>query len=245
MIDSSRVLAIIPARAGSKGLPGKNIRPLRGKPLLAWPIHTANKSKYIDRVVVSTENEEIAKIARIHGAEIPTLRPPEFASDNSPSSDAIIHMIDFLDNQGDNYEYLILLEPTSPLTEPEDVDLALEYLHNNRNYGDFIVSVDEAVKSHPAFAFNLSEHHRLKPYGEADFSMLPRRQELEPLFFLDGSFYISAIDKYKKTLSFVNERTFAHPLPAYKSLEIDTLLDFYLVETVLSNFKDLKSNSES
>ena len=109
------MLAIIPARVGSKGLPGKNIRLLHGKPLLAWPIAAAKASKYVDRVVVSTDSDEFAHIARAHGAEVPVLRPAELAADTSPSSAAVIHMLDLLAAQGFIYEYLVLLSSqTSP-----------------------------------------------------------------------------------------------------------------------------------
>ena len=125
MIDQARVLALIPARSGSKGLPGKNVRMLGGKPLLAWPVEAAKSAKCVDRVVVSTDSAEYGRVASLHGAEVPALRPVELATDTAPSSGFIVHMLDLLETQGDRYEYVVLLEPTSPLTTGEDVDAAV------------------------------------------------------------------------------------------------------------------------
>lgn len=112
-----KILALIPARGGSKGIPKKNIKPLLGKPLITWTIEQAQKSEYISRVFVSTEDKEIASLAEQSGVEIPFLRPEEFAQDKSPTSDAIIHALDMFEKMGENYDIVIILEPTSPLKE--------------------------------------------------------------------------------------------------------------------------------
>lgn len=240
MIGASKVLALIPARAGSKGLPGKNIRPLHGKPLLAWPIAAAKASRYVDKVVVSTDSAEFADIALAHGAEIPTLRPPEFAADTSPSSAAVIHMLDHLAVQGEVFDYLLLLEPTSPLTEGSDIDAAMEALHTNRQDGDALVSVSELVTTHPAFAVKRDEHGRIEPYAAVDFTRLPRRQDIDALYALDGSMYISAVDRYRETLSFCHDRTLSHVMPAYKAHEVDSLIDFICIEAILSHYDQVR-----
>lgn len=240
MIGASKVLALIPARAGSKGLPGKNIRPLHGKPLLAWPIAAAKASRYVDKVVVSTDSAEFADIALEHGAEVPTLRPPEFAADASPSSAAVIHMLDHLAAQGEVFDYLLLLEPTSPLTEGRDIDAAMETLHTKRQDGDALVSVSELVTTHPAFAVKLDEHGRIEPYAAVDFTRLPRRQDINALYALDGSLYISAVDRYRETLSFCHDRTLSHVMPAYKAHEVDSLIDFICIEAILSHYDQVR-----
>lgn len=240
MIGGSRVLALIPARAGSKGLPGKNVRLLHGKPLLAWPIAAGKASRYVDKVVVSTDSEEFARIAREHGAEVPILRPAELAVDTSPSSSAIVHMLDHLASRGDVYDYLILLEPTSPLTEGCDVDAALETLHANRNQGDALVSVAELVTAHPAFAVKRDDRGHIEPYAALDFTRLPRRQDIDPLYALDGSLYISAVDRYRETLSFCHDRTLSHLMPAYKAHEVDSLTDFICIEAILSHYDQVR-----
>lgn len=240
MIGNSKVLALIPARAGSKGLPGKNVRPLRGKPLLAWPIAAAKASQYVDRVVVSTDSAEFSEIARLHGADVPVLRPQELAADTSPSSAAVIHMLDHLASQGEVFDYLLLLEPTSPLTEGSDIDFAMETLHANRQAGDALVSVSELVTMHPAFAVKRDEFGRLEPYAAVDFTRLPRRQDIDALYALDGSLYISAVDRYRETLSFCHNRTLSHVMPAYKAHEVDSLIDFICIEAILSHYEQVR-----
>ncbi len=240
MIGSSKVLALIPARAGSKGLPGKNIRPLLGKPLLAWPIAAAKASQYVDRVVVSTDSAEFSEIARLHGADVPVLRPGVLAADTSPSSAAVIHMLDHLAAHGEVFEYILLLEPTSPLTEGSDIDAALETLHANRQDGDALVSVTELLNSHPAFSVKCGKKGRIEPYAAVDFTRLPRRQDVEPLFALDGSLYISVVDRYREKLSFCHDRTLSHLMPDYKSHEVDSLIDFICIEAILSHYDQFR-----
>ncbi|MBI2307930.1 MAG: acylneuraminate cytidylyltransferase family protein [Rhodocyclales bacterium] len=242
MIGGSKVLALIPARSGSKGLPGKNIRPLHGKPLLAWPIEAAKASRYVDRVVVSTDSEAFARIAREYGAEVPILRPADLAADTSPSSAAVIHMLDYLAVQGHVFDYFVLLEPTSPLTEGSDVNVALETLHARRDQGDALVSVTELVTSHPAFAVKRDDRGRIEPYAAVDFRRLPRRQDIDPLYALDGSLYISAVDRYRETLSFCHDRTLSHLMPAYKAHEVDSLIDFICIEAILSHYDQVCLN---
>ncbi len=241
MIENARILAIVPARSGSKGLPGKNIRMLHGKPLLAWPVAAARGSRYIDKVVISTDSEEYAAIAREHGAEVPCLRPPELAADTAPSSAAVVHMLDALATQGERFDYFVLLEPTSPLTEGSDVDAALEFLVKNRAIGDALVSVSELNSSHPAFAVNRSADGKVSPFSAVDFTRLPRRQDIDPVFALDGSLYISSVESYRRTLSFCHDRTLSHVMPHYKSHEVDDLTDFICIEAILNHYEQVKT----
>ena len=133
MYKNKRILSIIPARGGSKGLPNKNIRPLLGKPLIAWTIEQAKQSKYIDRIIVSTENNEIAEIAKEYGAEIPFIRPKELAMDNTPVLEAILHAMDFLETKNDSHDILLLLECTSPMRYEQDIDGVINKLIDNKN----------------------------------------------------------------------------------------------------------------
>jgi CMP-N,N'-diacetyllegionaminic acid synthase len=243
MIGNARVLALIPARAGSKGLPGKNIRPLHGKPLLAWPIAAARASRYVDRVVVSTDSAEFARIAQQYDAETPFLRPAELAADTAPSSAAVVHALDYLAAQGEHYDYLVLLEPTSPLTEGTDVDAALESLVAQRAVADAIVSVSELVSSHPAFAVNIGPDGRISPYAAVDFTRLPRRQDTEPVYALDGSLYISDVTRYRESLSFCHARTAAHRMPHFKSHEVDDLVDFLCIEAILAHYDEVRAGA--
>lgn len=236
MINGKRILALIPARSGSKGLPGKNIRPLAGHPLLTWPVRAAKASRHVDRVVVSTDSEEFAEIARGAGADVPFLRPPELASDTASSIDVILHAVDFLAAQGEHFDYLVLLEPTSPLTEAGDVDAALEALLANRDNADSLISVGELVHAHPSFAVRLTAEGLLRPVGTENFDQLPRRQDLEPLYFLDGSLYLTDIAALRKERSFCHSRTASIVMPRWKTFEVDDLVDFICIEALLSHF---------
>lgn len=238
MIQGSRVLALIPARSGSKGLPGKNIRPLGGVPLVAWPISAALASRHVDRVVVSTDSEEYADIACRFGADVPVLRPAEFASDRAPSSAAVLHMLDHLASQGEVYDYFVLLEPTSPLTEGADIDAALAALLARDGRETALVGVSELATSHPAFAVARdAESGRISPHLGGDFGNLPRRQDLQPVFALDGSLYISQVAAYREHLGFCHSQTLGHVMPHHKSLEVDDLVDFVCIQALVDHLK--------
>jgi CMP-N,N'-diacetyllegionaminic acid synthase len=241
MIEGKRVLALVPARSGSKGLPMKNVRLLHGKPLLSWPIDAARHSHYVDRVIASTDSDEFAKLAEIAGAEVPFLRPAELSTDTAPSIAFILHALDALDAAGDKYDYLVLLEPTSPLTEASDIDAALETLVANRINADAIVSVAELVGTHPAFAVRLNERGLMQPYASQSFGQLPRRQEIEPLYSLDGSLYISSTEALRSQRGFCHERTLSHMMPYYKSFEVDDLVDFICIEAILAQRDFIKN----
>lgn len=233
MIDGKRVLAIVPARAGSKGLPGKNIRMLAGKPLLAWPIAAARASTHVDRVIISTDSRQFADIAVEHGAEAPFLRPAELASDTAPSIGFILHAIDTLAEAGNTYDYVVLLEPTSPLTEGADVDAALEQLVAAD--ADAIVGVSKLEATHPAFAVRKSDDGGITPYASATFGEMPRRQDIEPLFSLDGTLYISTVDALRRERGFCHTRTLGYESARHKAQEVDDLIDFICIEAIASN----------
>ena len=235
MIDGLRVLALVPARAGSKGLPGKNIRPLLGKPLLAWPIEAARASRYVDRVVISTDSVEFAALAQAAGADVPFLRPAEHASDTAPSIAFIEHALDTLAAAGDRFDLLVLLEPTSPLTEAADIDAALEALVAARPWAESIVGVTGLVSTHPAFAVRLDAQGLMQPYAAPSFGLLPRRQDTEPLYSLDGSLYISTVEAIRRERGFCHARTLPFITPRWKSFEVDDLVDFICIEAILAN----------
>lgn len=235
MISGHRVLALVPARYGSKGLPLKNVRPLLGRPLLAWPIEAALKSRYVDRVVLSTDSMEFAQVGREAGADVPFLRPPELAVDTSPSIEFVLHAIEALEASGDCYDYLALLEPTSPLTETRDIDLAIETLVAHAITADSIVGVSALVGAHPAFAVRIEQNGLLRPFAVSQFASLPRRQDVEPLYALDGSLYVSSVAALRREKGFCHGRTLPYVTPRYKSFEIDDLVDFICVEALLSH----------
>lgn len=233
MIDGKRVLAIVPARAGSKGLPGKNIRPLAGKPLLAWPIAAARASAHVDRVIISTDDPGFAEIAVAHGADAPFLRPAELASDTAPSIGFILHAVDTLAEAGDVYDYVVLLEPTSPLTEGADVDAALRQLVAAD--ADAIVGVSKLEATHPAFAVRKMDDGSITPYASATFGDMPRRQDIEPLFSLDGTLYVSTVEALRRERGFCHTRTLGYESARHKAHEVDDLVDFICIEAIASN----------
>ena len=163
MYKGKNILGLIPARGGSKGLPRKNIKPLLGKPLIAWTIEQALASRYLDRVVVSTDNKEIAEISKKYGAEVPFMRPKELAEDNAKGIDVVLHAIDWLkeNNKRKQYDLMMLLQPTSPLRATEDIDKAIETLFLKE--AKAIVSVCE-VAHHPLWANTLPKNGCMKDF---------------------------------------------------------------------------------
>jgi CMP-N,N'-diacetyllegionaminic acid synthase len=235
LIDGNRVLAIVPARAGSKGLPGKNVRLLHGKPLLAWPILAARGSAYVDDVIVSTDSRAYADIAAEHGAAVPFLRPAELASDTAPSIGFIDHALDTLAAAGKAFDYVVLLEPTSPLTEAADIDAALEMLHAARDRAQAIVGVAPMEATHPAFCVRRDTGGLIAPYGGSSFDTLPRRQDLDPVFALDGTLYISTVAGLRAHSGFCHAGTLGYVTDRVKGLEVDDLVDFICIEALMAH----------
>ena len=231
MREDKKILALITARGGSKGLPRKNIKPLLGKPLIAWTVEQAKNSKYIDKVVVSTDDEEIAEISKKYGAEVPFLRPKELARDDSPTIDAIIHAINWFEERGEFFDILILLQPTSPLRTTEDIDNAIELFLNNKDALS-LISVKE--NEHPPFWSLEIENKFLKPlFGEEYFKK--RRQELPKSYMPNGAIFISYVDILKKYKTFYTPKTIAYIMPPERSIDIDNEFDFLLAEFILKN----------
>ena len=233
MLKDFSCLGIILARGGSKGLPGKNIKPLCGKPLINWSIEQGLQCSFVNDLIVSTDCEAIASVAIEAGAEVPFLRPKALASDTSSSIDAIIHAIDYLDGLGRKYDYLLLLEPTSPLREIKDLEEAFRLIINKNL--DSLVSVSEATTHHPRFMFTINHNSCMVPYLNDQNCNSLRRQDLEPCYFLDGSIYLSSIKSLKNYRGFYHANTYAHVLPKWKSLEIDDVDDFLMVEALMSH----------
>ncbi len=227
-----KILALIPARGGSKGLHKKNIRPLLGKPLIVWTIEEAKKSKYIDKILVSTDDKEIAHISRENGAEVPFLRPKEFAEDTSKTADVIIHALDFLARRNEQFSLIVLLEPTSPLRDAADIDTCIKKLLDTPE-AKAIVSVAKLESGHPEFNVIINPDGFIrKSDGSSNINIL-RRQELSDVFFFDGSLYISWIETFRERRTFYHELTLAYIIQKYKLLEVDDLSDFICVEALM------------
>lgn len=221
MYQQKKILAIIPARGGSKGVPRKNIRPLLGKPLIQWSIEEAQKSQYIDRVILSSEDSEIIQIAREDGCEVPFVRPLELAQDETTGVDVIIHALETLSAK---YDYVVVLQPTSPLRTTEDIDAAIS--QTIMQGAEFCVSVTTPEK-HPYWSFLLTETHCLKSV----FSDIPSRRQLLPqMVTLNGAIYVANTRAFLEQKTFLTAATLAYLMPKERSFDIDTELDFRLCE---------------
>lgn len=230
-------LALIPARGGSKGLPRKNLLPLAGKPLIAWTIEAALASENIDRVVVTTDDDEIAAVSRAHGAEVPFLRPAELALDTSPSIDAVLHALDWLEeHEGVSFDYLALLEPTSPLRAAGDLDRAVATLAEHHDCADAVVSVGEVHLEHPSIVKRVSGGY-LSPYLE-DAEKVTRRQDLGPALFPYGVVYLVKVETLRATRSFYPERTLPLVIERWQNYEIDDAYDLACAEAVINYRKE-------
>lgn len=225
MTDKPRVLAIIPARGGSKGLPGKNIRPLRGKPLIGWSLDAAWASRYVSEVVVSSDDSEILAVAQGLANHVSLVRPAELARDDSSSIDVVLQVLDTLPD----YDWVVLLQPTSPLRTAADIDAALERCWATG--APACVSVSEATDS-PWWMFGINQQGRLKSFLPPEQRPM-RRQDLPELYALNGAVYVARADWLRQTRSFLGEETVAVVMPAERSVDIDTLQDFHRAEFLL------------
>ena len=227
-----RVLRVITARGGSKGLPRKNILQIAGKPLIAYTIDAALGASFLDRVVVSTDDEEIAKVARQYGADVPFLRPHDLAGDEASIYRVLIHAVQWLgEHQNWHADYILLLQPTSPLRRAEDIDgsitLALE------KDADGVVSLYEA-RPHPYQTKRLTEDGRILQFISQS-KPIERRQELPPAYAVNGAIYLVKRSILLEQETFYTERTLAYLMPPERSLDIDSRWDFYLAELVLND----------
>jgi CMP-N,N'-diacetyllegionaminic acid synthase len=222
------VLGLVPARAGSKGVPGKNLRLVGGKPLIAWTLEAAAACPGLDAVVVSTDSPEIAGVAATWGAEVPFLRPAEHASDTASSLSVIEHALSWLATEGRTYAYLVLLEPTSPLREPSDIASALALLE----HAPAVVSVCRAETVHPAFMYLRTDDGYLKPFLSGTAGGV-RRQDIAAVYYLDGTIYASRTDVLLAERTFYHARTAAYEVPKWKAPEIDDEVDLLIVEAIM------------
>ncbi|MGJ0359088.1 cytidylyltransferase domain-containing protein [Aliarcobacter cryaerophilus] len=218
-------LAIIPARGGSKRLPRKNILDLCGKPLISWSIEAALKSKYVSKVVVSSDDEEILNISSNFGADI-IKRPYELANDTATTFDAIKHTI----NNLEKYDYIVLLQPTSPLRNEKHIDEAIELLEEKQ--ADAIVSVCEMDHS-PLWSNTLPKDGNMRGFLREEI-LNKRSQDLEKYYRLNGAIYICKTDKLLENKSFfLKDNIFAYIMDRKSSIDIDEEIDFLFAERVI------------
>lgn len=223
MYKNKRFLAIIPARGGSKRLPKKNILELAGKPLIAWTIEAALKSKYLDRIIVSTDNNDIADISKKYGADVPFIRPSNIATDNSSSIDVAIHAINYLKDIEDLYDYIILLQPTSPLRTEKHIDDAIEYLDIKQ--AKSVISVCKT--DHPPMWCNILPDDNSMMSFLDNVNLNKRSQDLATFYRLNGAIYICKIDSLLEEKNFFTcNDIYAYIMDRKSSIDIDNKLDF-------------------
>jgi N-acylneuraminate cytidylyltransferase/CMP-N,N'-diacetyllegionaminic acid synthase len=226
------MLAIIPARGGSKGLPGKNLKELNGKPLICYAIEQAKKSKLIDKIVVSTDDIDIANVAVNCGAECPFLRPAHLATDDSLVNDTYIYTLDKLKNDFDyDVSEFIVLQPTTPLRKVSDIDSAIELF--KQKDADSVVSYVE--ESHSVYWHKFLDENMC--FDDIFEQKLANRQEYRKSYYPNGAVYI-----FKKKLILENkwysDKSFAYLMPRSRSVDIDTLDDFLYAEYLLGKNKN-------
>jgi CMP-N,N'-diacetyllegionaminic acid synthase len=231
MINDKMILAIIPARGGSKGLPGKNIKPLLGKPLIGWTIEQAKESKYIDEIYVSTDSQEIADVAITFGIDVPHLRPSELASDTATSASFVIYTINLYKNKGVNFDYLLLLEPTSPLRNIYDIDNAIELAINNSDKTG-VVSLGEVHMEHPSIVKTIDQEGRIVPYFE-EKSKITQRQQLHKALFPYGVIYLVKIEEFLKDNLFYGINSLPYYIERWQCYEVDDIYDFVAIESIM------------
>lgn len=221
------MIAIIPARGGSKGLPGKNVRPLNGKPLIAYAIEEALKAKHIDRVIISTDDEEIAKVAVQYGAELPFMRPAELASDTAQAIDNYIYTIGRLEEEGkEQIDAFVVLQPTSPLRIAEDIDGAVEL---------FLEKGADSVISYCPEAHPVTWHKYLDDEGRfvnIFDDNIQNRQANRTSYYPNGAVYVfrSSMIRDRK---YYTEKSYAYIMPRTRSVDIDFIEDFEYAEFLL------------
>lgn len=228
MYKNKKILAIIPARGGSKGIPSKNIIDIYGKPLIQYSIECAKVSKYIDRTIISTDDLKIKEVAEKCGGEVPFLRPSELAQDTSKTIDCLIHAINWLKVEKEEYDYLVLLQNTVPLRKGWQVDEAIEKLLESNERS--LVSVTK-VEENPVLMRTLNGDGTLK--NMLDINSTIRRQDFPKFYKVDGAIYIQKIDNEFNLNTSLNDGKLAYIMEEKYSVDIDTYLDIKKIEYYL------------
>lgn len=227
MINDMSVLAVIPARGGSKGIPGKNVKEVCGHPLIAYTIDAARKSKYIDDVVVSTDSEQIASISNRYGARTPFLRPADLSGDTARSIDALIHCVDWLRSHGRKYDVAVFLQPTSPLRRASEIDESLETFIAHGKLG--VASVSRVGES-PLLMRRLCQSGVLHPLIPVESTI--RRQEMPEFFRVNGAIYINRVEDLTAETS-LNDNPIGYCMQESRSIDIDCVDDLKAAEELL------------
>lgn len=228
MYKDKKILCIIPARGGSKRLPGKNIKLLNGIPLVGYAIRAAKGSQYIDKVIVSTDDEKIARIAREQGAEVPFMRSAELASDTAPTLPVLQHAVTFFEEKGERFDLIVLIQPTVPGVESRDVDATIEKIISAGVQSCITVC---PIVDPPEWMYRMGAEGRLQKYIDAPAA---RAQDVEKLYRVNGAVYVTVRDTLMKENKIVDNNNCAGVImPRERSTDIDTELDFAVAELAM------------
>ncbi len=226
MFNGKKILAVIIARGGSKGVPGKNIKIAGGKPLIAWIIEASKQSQYIDQLIVSSDDSEIISVAKSFGCEAPFVRPAAFAHDKSTADDVILHAL----NNVPGFDYIIALQPTSPLIINDDIDGCIDFCVTSE--ADSVVTIVEPAKS-PYWTFTMEKGNKLLPVFEQKY-FNKQRQELPVVYIPTGAVKIAESKWFERNKSFYSDSTLGYLVPEDRCLDIDSEFDFKVFETIIS-----------
>ena len=227
-----RVLGVVTARGGSKGVPGKNIRPLAGKPLIVWTIEAARGAANVNRLILSTDDEAIADVGRSAGIEVPFMRPAELATDTAPTLPVLQHAVAHVEASGDRYDAILLLQPTNPFRTTALIEGAIERFSNTN--ADSLISVSRVpAEYNPHWTYFRDDSGVLR-LATGERAPIPRRQDLPPAFHRDGSIYLMRRDVLMEQQSLYGETVLGYEIEADDFVNIDTLEDWSRAEEVLA-----------
>lgn len=231
MYKGKKIAALITARGGSKGIPKKNITKLCGKPLIQWTVESAMKSGYIDKIFLSTDNDEIINSVKKFPVEVPFKRPKNLSSDKATSTDVILHFIEWMKKSGNEYDILLLLQPTSPFRKSEHIDSSIKKFIASKEALS-LISVTENVKSP-----YLSRKVNSKGYIENLFIVKSekRRQDIPVTYYINGAIYLISIKNFEKYKTFQTPKTLSYIMPYYSSIDIDEPMDLKIAELYYKN----------
>lgn len=229
MYKGKRFLAVIPARGGSKGIPYKNIIEVNNQPLIQYTIDEANKSEFLDRVVVSTDDTKIADIVKKVGGEVPYLRPSELAKDNSKSIDAVIHLVKELERKGHIYDFIVLLQPTQPLRKSWHIDEAITQIVETNQSS--LVSVSE-VNEHPILMRTINNEGELETLLKRNSTL--RRQDFPSFYKVNGAIYINRLDSNFDQYTSLNDNTTPYIMGREYDIDIDDYRDLEILRILLA-----------
>ena len=226
MHKGKKIAALITARGGSKGIPKKNIIKLCGKPLIHWTVESAMKSKYIDKIFLSTDSDEIITSVKKFPVEVPFKRPKNLSSDKATSTDVILHFIDWLEKSGSEYDTLLLLQPTSPFRKPEHIDNSIKKFFSDK-YAISLISVTGNIKS-PYLSRKINSEGYIKNLFTEDSEK--RRQDIPVTYYINGAIYLIDIKNFQKYKTFQTPKTLSYIMPYASSIDIDEPLDLKIAE---------------